>query len=106
MTFEQFITTLGCTVTVRDAPKSLGEGVLLSLAMKRPGDGRYAEVFLTMEESQRLRASLPLSGKRYRCGAANTSESTIRYGGTFCRAFVAKPGSRCHRHQDQEEENR
>lgn len=43
---ERFTTSLGCSVTVGEAPKHLGEGVLLILKV----DTRLAEVFLDRED--------------------------------------------------------
>jgi hypothetical protein len=42
----RYVTPLGCTLLVHEAPPHLGPGVLLILRMEQEGDGREAEVYL------------------------------------------------------------
>jgi hypothetical protein len=55
---NEHVTPLGCTLNVYPAPEHLGPGVMLSLTMKQPGDGRYAEVYLDPESISFLRRVL------------------------------------------------
>lgn len=55
---DSFLTPLGCTVTVYEAPEHLGEGVLLNLRMAGPLDNRRAEVFLDKDSMEKLKGLL------------------------------------------------
>jgi hypothetical protein len=49
---DRFVSALGCTVRVLPTAElsfKPGPGVLMSLRMNQPGDGRYAEVYLNEE---------------------------------------------------------
>jgi hypothetical protein len=50
---DRFVSALGCTVRVLSTAElsfKPGPGVLMSLRMNQPGDGRYAEVYLNEKD--------------------------------------------------------
>jgi hypothetical protein len=73
----QFVSTLGCTVTVRPAPETLGLGAMLSLRVDHPeavgtvanalSDERepiqYAEVYLDREDIRSLMKALAIGAR-------------------------------------------
>jgi hypothetical protein len=51
------VLALGCEVRLDDAPEFLGDGAMLRLLMPPP-DGRYAEVYLAVDDQRQLHGAL------------------------------------------------
>ena len=54
----EFVTSYGCTIAIRPAPASVGDGVFLSLSIDMESDSRYAEVYLDRSNIHELRTFL------------------------------------------------
>lgn len=51
---DRFVTALGCTLSMSAPPDHLGPGAMLRLYMNQPGDNRFAEVYLNLDEIDSL----------------------------------------------------